>query len=53
MASALSNELPFSVLSDRICIEQILVAHNLEEAVTADVPRSHVECPAYGAKFPA
>lgn len=46
MASALSNELTFSVLGDRICIEQILVAHNLEEVATADVPRSHVECPA-------
>lgn len=50
MASVLSNELPFPVASDRICTEQILVSHNLEEVATADVPRSHVECPACGAK---
>lgn len=50
MASVLSNELPFPVPHGRICTEQILVAHNLEEVAASDIPRSHVEHPACGAK---
>jgi len=50
MASTLPNELPSPGPSDRTWIEQILVAHGLENMAAADVSSYHVECPAYGVK---